>query len=103
MDEIIHLPTISTWNRSLEEIKDYIVQVERIAEQTRRVAKEYGRTDADKEAWCLIIFHRCLREDVKYWFKDLDAEIQEDWEWVKEEFFYWFRETSQQQSYRTEF
>jgi hypothetical protein len=32
MDEIIHLPTISIWNQSLEEIKDYIAQVERIAE-----------------------------------------------------------------------
>jgi hypothetical protein len=78
MDEIIHLPTIGTWNRSLEEIKDCITQVERIAEQTRRVVEEYGRTDADKEAWCLTIFHRYLRGDVKYWFEDLDAEIQEN-------------------------
>jgi hypothetical protein len=103
MDEIIHLPTIGTWDRSLAEIKDCIAQVERIAEQTRRVAEEYGRTDADREAWCLTIFHQCLRADVKNWFEDLDAEIQEDWEWVKEEFFYWFGETSQQRSYRTEF
>jgi hypothetical protein len=78
MDEIIHFPTIGTWNRSLEEIKDCIAQVERIAEQTRRVAEEYGRTDADREAWYLTIFYRCLRGDVKYWFEDLDAEIQED-------------------------
>jgi hypothetical protein len=31
--------------------------VERIAEQTRRVAEEYGRMNADREAWCLIIFY----------------------------------------------
>lgn len=103
MDETIQLPTIGTWHRSLAEIKNCIAQVERVAEQARRVAKEYGKTDADKEAWCLTIFHRCLRADVKNWFEDLDVEIQEDWEWMKEEFFYWFGETSQQQSYRTEF
>ena len=103
MDEIVHLQTFGACDHSLIEAKEHVAQVESIARYTETLAKEYGRTDVDREALCLTVFYQSLVGDIKSWFEYLDTEVQENWEWLKEEFFYWLGQTSQERSYRIGF